>query len=128
MIFTSPALCSENSVKFSTRSSSRARSHVPRSITSSDTRRGSSSRSMRLNPVWKHLEEPLPIRRERADWGSAKSEVRIPKFSQFANRNSSFGIASAPVTLIWLTSRKSWFAECVQSITLNRSATRKKLL
>ena len=49
MIFTSPALCSENSVKFSTRSSSRTRSHVPRSITSSDTRRGSSSRSMRFH-------------------------------------------------------------------------------
>ena len=49
MIFTSPALCSENSVKFSTRSSSRALSHVPRIITSSDTRRGSSSRSMRFH-------------------------------------------------------------------------------
>ncbi|MGC2580134.1 MAG: hypothetical protein WA376_21390, partial [Terrimicrobiaceae bacterium] len=30
-------------------SSNRARSHVPRSITSSDTRRGSSSRSMRFH-------------------------------------------------------------------------------
>jgi hypothetical protein len=42
-------LCSENRVKFSTRSSSRARSHVPRIITSSDTRRGSSSRLMRFH-------------------------------------------------------------------------------
>ena len=48
-ILTSPALCSENSVKFSTRSSRRVRSQVPRSITSSDTRRGSSSRSMRFH-------------------------------------------------------------------------------
>ena len=36
-------------MKFSTRSSSRARSQVPRSITSSDTRRGSSSRSIRFH-------------------------------------------------------------------------------
>ena len=49
MIFTRPTLCSENSVKFSIRSSRRARSHVPRIITSSDTRRGSSSRSMRFH-------------------------------------------------------------------------------
>jgi hypothetical protein len=42
-------VCSENSVKFSIRSSSRVRSQVPRSITSSDTRRGSSSRSMRFH-------------------------------------------------------------------------------
>ena len=47
--FTSDALCSENRVKFSTRSSSRAGWQVPRSITSSDTRRGSSSRSMRFH-------------------------------------------------------------------------------
>ena len=49
MTLTSPALCSEKRVKFSTRSSSRAGSQVPRSITSSDTRRGSSSRSMRFH-------------------------------------------------------------------------------
>ena len=48
-IFTSPALCSEKSVKFSARSSRRVRSQVPRSITSSDTRRGSSSRSTRFH-------------------------------------------------------------------------------
>ena len=47
--FASPALCSENSVKFSTMSSSRAGSHTPRNSTSSDTRRGSSSRSMRFH-------------------------------------------------------------------------------
>ena len=39
----------ENSVKFSTRSSNRVRAHVPRNITSSATRRGSSSRSMRFH-------------------------------------------------------------------------------
>jgi len=123
MIFTNPALCSENSLKFSTKSSSRGPSglampHVPRSITSTDTRRGSSSRSMRLLPVRKHLEEPLPFRRERADRGksevrSANSErvlplrlergqgrgevsdlVRIPKFSQFDNRKSAFVIST----------------------------------
>ena len=49
MIFTNPALCSENRVKFSIKSSRRVRSHVPRNITSSDTRRGSSSRSMRFH-------------------------------------------------------------------------------
>ncbi len=48
-ILTSPALCSLNSVKFSTRSNSRALSQVPRSMTSSDTRRGSSSRSTRFH-------------------------------------------------------------------------------
>jgi hypothetical protein len=47
-IFASPLLCSEKSVKFRARSRSRSWSHVPRSSTSSDTRRGSSSRSMRF--------------------------------------------------------------------------------
>src|SRR3546814_18930257 len=41
--------CSENRVKFSTMSSSRVLSQVPRSITSSDTRRGSSSRALRFH-------------------------------------------------------------------------------
>ncbi len=49
MTFTNPALCSENKVKFSTRSSRRFLSHVPRIITSSETRRGSSSRSIRFH-------------------------------------------------------------------------------
>jgi protoporphyrinogen oxidase len=53
--------------------------------------------------------------------GSPKCEVRIPKFSQFDSRNSSFGIPIAPVTLNWLTSRKSLFAGCSQSVTRNRS-------
>ena len=38
-------------MKFSTKSSSRAGSHSPRSITSSDTRRGSSSLSIRFHSV-----------------------------------------------------------------------------
>ena len=49
MIFTRPALCSENSVKFSNRSSNRTFSQVPRIITSRATRRGSSSRSIRFH-------------------------------------------------------------------------------
>jgi hypothetical protein len=44
-----PSLVLGEQVKFSTRSSSRVRSQVPRSITSSDTRRGSSSRSTRFH-------------------------------------------------------------------------------
>ena len=44
-----PDRSSENSVKFSTKSKSLVGSHRPRSMTSSDTRRGSSSRSMRFH-------------------------------------------------------------------------------
>jgi hypothetical protein len=67
MIFTSPALCSEYSLKLSTKSSSRdpsglAIAHVPRSITSSDTRRGSSSRSMRFHSKNLAVRKHLPIR------------------------------------------------------------------
>jgi hypothetical protein len=47
--FTRPLLCSEKSVKFSAMSSSRAGAQVPRSITSNDTRRGSSSFSTRFH-------------------------------------------------------------------------------
>jgi uncharacterized protein YqjF (DUF2071 family) len=46
-------LCSENSVKFSTRSSRRAGSQQPRSITSRDTRRGSSSRATRFHSKYR---------------------------------------------------------------------------
>ena len=64
MIFTNPALCSENSVKFSTRSSRRARSHVPRSITSSDTRRSlaeSEAENARLRAELIRVTEPREI-------------------------------------------------------------------
>ena len=37
-----------------------------------------SSRSMRLNTVRKHLEIPLPIRRERADAAGPDAELRAP--------------------------------------------------
>jgi len=44
-----------------------ARSHVPRSITSSDTRHDSSSCSMRFHSKKVAVRKHLPIRRERAD-------------------------------------------------------------
>lgn len=62
IIFTRPALCSENSVKFSTRSSRRVLSHVLRIITSSETdvaRPRARFVSTRRNRS--------PIRRERTD-------------------------------------------------------------
>jgi len=49
MILTNPALCSENNVKFSTKSSNRCLSQVPRRMTSKDTRRGSFSCSIRFH-------------------------------------------------------------------------------
>lgn len=48
-ILLSPDFCSEKSVKFSTRSSKRVGSQTPRSVTSNDTRRRSSSRSTRFH-------------------------------------------------------------------------------
>jgi hypothetical protein len=110
MIFTSPALCSENSVKFSTKSSSRgpsglAMSHVPRIITSSDTRRGSSSRSMRLGPCGSTSKNRSQSAVSETTGGSPKCEVRIPKFSQFDNRQSSFVISPAPGFFNSITTR-----------------------
>ena len=54
--------------------------------------------------------------------GNPKCEVRVPKFSQFDTGNSTFDIPP-PVTLNWLTNRKSLFADCSQSITRNRSVS-----
>jgi hypothetical protein len=39
--------------------------------------------------------------------GEVSNLRRIQKFRQFDNRNSSFGISTAPVTLNWPTSKKS---------------------
>ena len=65
--------------------------HPARLLRALDALNASPTRTSKTVAVRKHL----PIRRERADWGSAKFEVRIAKFSQFDNRNSSFVIPTA---------------------------------
>ena len=62
MIFTSPALCSENSVKFSTRSSRRV---LVARAANHHLQRHPARLVLALDAF--PLEEPLPIRRERAD-------------------------------------------------------------